>query len=92
MVIRFGKRFWIITTSIIIVFTVFVVGRNLLHTVKIRHEIGQLEREKVHYEQRIEQDSLLLERLRYDDYLEEFARERYRMQRRGEQVYIIEEE
>ena len=92
MVIRFGKRFWIITTSIIIVFTVFVVGRNLLHTVKIRHEIGQLEREQEHYEQRIEQDSLLLERLRYDDYLEEFARERYRMQRRGEQVYIIEEE
>lgn len=92
MVIRFDKRFWIITTSIIILFTVFVVGRNLLHTVKIRHEISLLEREKELYEQRIERDSVLLERLRYDDYLEEYARERYRMQRRGEQVYIVEEE
>lgn len=92
MVIRFDKRFWIITTSIIILFTVFVVGRNLLHTVKIRHEISVMEREKELYEQRIEQDSLLLERLRYDDYLEEYARERYRMQRRGEQVYIVDEE
>lgn len=92
MVIRFDKRFWIVTTSIIIIFTVFVVGRNLLHTVKIRHEISVLEREKSRYEQRIEQDSLLLERLRYDDYLEEYARERYRMQRRGEQVFLVEED
>ena len=34
---------------------------------------------------------LLLERLRYDDYLEEYAREHYRMQRRDEHVYIMED-
>ena len=37
-----------------------------------------------------EQDSTLLEELKYDDNLEQFARERYRMQRRGEKVYIVE--
>ena len=33
----------------------------------------------------------LLERLRYDDYLEEYARENYHMQRSDEHVYIIKE-
>lgn len=86
-----GKRFWIVMTCIILVFTVFVVGRNLLHAVRIRHQIAGLEREKWEYLRRIAEDSLLLERLRYDDCLEEYAREHYRMQRRGEEVYILED-
>ena len=48
-----------------------------------------LTRESEYYRAEIERDSLLLERLRYDDYLEEYAREHYRMQRRDEHVYII---
>ena len=91
MKIQFGRRFWIVATAVIVVFTVFVVGRNALHAVKIKRQINALNREREFYRARIEQDSTLLERLRYDDYLEEYAREHYRMQRRGEHVYIIEE-
>lgn len=91
MSIHFGRRFWIVTTAIILVFTVFVVGRNLLHTVKIRRQIGALEREKRRFLERIAADSALLERLKYDDYLVEYAREHYHMQRRNEHVYILEE-
>ena len=47
---------------------------------------------KTHYTEKIEQDSTLVEQLQYDDYLEEYARERFRMQRRDEQVYIVEED
>ena len=71
MQLKLDKRFWVVITCIIVVFTIFIVGRNLLHA-------------------RIEQDSTLLEELKYDDNLEQFARERYRMQRRGEKVYIVE--
>ena len=91
MAFRIGRRFWIVTTAIILVFTVLLVGRNLLHTVRIRRQIAVLEREKALYEERIARDSALLERLRYDDYLEEYAREHYHMQRRNEHVYILEE-
>lgn len=91
MNIRLGKRFWMGATAIIVVFTAFVVVRNLVHGVKIRRQISVLNREKRAYEQRIAQDSTLLERLRYDDYLEEYAREHYRMQRRDEHVYLIDE-
>lgn len=91
MNIQLGRKFWIVATAFIVVFTVFVVGRNALHAVRIKRQINALNREKGFYRERIEQDSTLLERLRYDDGLEEYAREKYRMQRRDEHVYIIEE-
>ena len=85
MKIQFGRRFWIVATAVIVVFTVFVVGRNALHAVKIKRQINALTREQS------AQDSTLLERLKYDDYLEEYARENYHMQGRNEHVYIIRE-
>lgn len=91
MKIQFGRRFWIVATAVIVVFTVFVVGRNALHAVKIKRQINALNREKARHEQKIARDSALLEQLRYDDYLEEYAREHYHMQRRDERVYLIEE-
>ena len=105
MKIQFGRRFWIVATAVIVVFTVFVVGRNALHAVKIKRQINALNREREFYRARINaltreqayyagkiaQDSTLLERLKYDDYLEEYARENYHMQGRDEHVYIIRE-
>lgn len=91
MKIQLGRRFWIVLTAIIVVFSVFVIGRNALHAVKIKRQINALERERSFYVEKIAQDSSLLEQLRYDDYLEEYAREHYHMQRRDEHVYILEE-
>ena len=91
MKIQFGRKFWIVATAAIVVFTVFMVGRNALHAVKIKRQINVLTRERAYYSEKIEQDSALLERLRYDDFLEEYARENYHMQRLDEHVYIIRE-
>ena len=90
MKLQFGKRFWIAATASILLFTFFVVGRNALHAVRIKRQLRALERERDFYRARIAADSVLLERLRYDDYLEEYAREQFRMQRPDEQVFIIE--
>ena len=91
MQLKLDKRFWVVITCIIVVFTIFIVGRKSA----ARHrgsekDIAILEQERAIYRARIEQDSTLLEELKYDDNLEQFARERYRMQRRGEKVYIVE--
>ena len=91
MKIRPGRKFWIAATAIIVVLTLFVVGRNALHAVKIKGQINALLRDELFYRERIAQDSALVEQLRYDDYLEEYARENYHMQRRDEHVYIVEE-
>lgn len=85
------KRLWIAATAVILLFTLFVVGRNALHAVRIKRQINALEREREFFREKIVADSTLIEKLRYDDFLEEYAREHYRMQGPDEHVYIIEE-
>ncbi len=92
MNLQTGRKLWIVATTVIIAFTIFIVGRNAVHAVKIKRQINALQREKEFFQAKIEADSTLLERLRYDEYLEEYAREHFRMQRPDEHVYIIEEE
>ncbi|WP_295940400.1 septum formation initiator family protein [uncultured Alistipes sp.] len=91
MKIDLGKKFWVAATALIVIVTLFVVGRNALHAVQIKRQISDLEQEKARYRERITQDSTLLEQLQYDDYLEEYAREHYHMQGPGEHVYILKE-
>jgi len=79
-------------TVVVMAITAYVVVRNLLHAIQIKRQINVLERECEHYRAKIEQDSVFLEQLRYNDYLEEYAREKYRMQRADERVYIVEED
>ena len=52
-----GKKFWIAATAVIVVVTLFVVGRNLLHAVKIKRQINALTREQAYYAGKIAQDS-----------------------------------
>ena len=83
------RKFWIGATLLIIVLTAFAAGRNLIHAFKIRSQIRVLEREKALYEEKIARDSALIEQLKQDDFLEQYAREHFHMQRLGEMVYII---
>ncbi len=92
MKLQLGRIFWISATVAILFFTLVMVGRNLIHAVRIKSQIRELERQREHYTERITRDSTLIEQLRYDDYLEEYAREHFRMQRSGDEVYLLEEE
>ena len=91
MKIDLGKKFWVAATALIVVFTLIVVGRNVLHAVQIKGQINDLDKEKARYQEQIMQDSTLLEQLQYDDYLEEYAREHYYMQGPDDHIYILEE-
>ena len=86
---QLGKNLWRGATVLIVVFTLSVVVRNIVHAVYLKREINELERDIKMWEARIAADSILLEQLRYDEYLEEYAREHFRMQRPGERVYIL---
>ena len=44
-----------------------------------------------HFRARIEEDSTMLRRLDYDEYLEQYAREKFHMQRPNEYIYIMED-
>ena len=53
--------------------------------------MGQLADQKQQFQARITEDSTMLEHLKFDEYLEQYARERFHMQRPNEYIYIIEE-
>ncbi|MFI3282588.1 MAG: septum formation initiator family protein [Rikenellaceae bacterium] len=86
----FIHRAIIAAAALIMLLMLFVIGRNMIHALSIRSDISTLEYEAEYYQKRIKSDSTLLEELKFDDKLEKYARENYRMQRRGERVYIIE--
>lgn len=82
--------FWRILTIVVSVLTLFIIGRSVISIIRSQHHINILEREQREYLNRIAEDSIMLQNLKNDDYLEQFARERYNMQRKGERIYIME--
>lgn len=83
------KRLWAVTFGVFALLVLFFDRSNLIEQWKIRGSIRELEEQKRYYEERIESDSLMMLRLEDDYYLEKFAREQYKMKRKGEIIYVI---
>jgi cell division protein FtsB len=70
---------------------VVLFGRDVLSSLQLRSEIGDLERRKKGLLDSLAADSVLLRRLDDPEFLEKYARENYLMRKEGEVVYIIDE-
>ena len=81
---------WRIIVFAVVVLGFILIGRPLISLIKTSIEIRQLNREKALYEASIRKDSLLIENLKNDEFLERYAREKYFMQGKNEQVFIVE--
>ncbi|MBO7331998.1 MAG: septum formation initiator family protein [Alistipes sp.] len=86
-----SKYLWLGVTAVIFIYTAIVTVRNLIVIVRVNSRISHLEEQYDLYRSRVDQDSTLLEQLKYDEYLEQFAREKFHMQRADEHIYIIED-
>ena len=82
--------FWRIFTIIISILTLFIILRSAWSIIKSYREINKLHARQRLYQEQITADSTLIEQLKFDEYLEKYARERYNMQRPNEKVYLIE--
>ena len=89
---QFNIYSWRAITVAIFAFTLFIIGRSVWDIIRINRDISRLNIEKQHYLQSIAEDSAAMARLRYDEYLEKYARENFNMQRKGEHIYIFNEE
>ena len=69
---------------------VVIIGRPLYLLIKISSEIRVLSQEKARYEESIRRDSALINNLKNDAFLEQYARENYFMHAPNEDVYIVE--
>lgn len=83
--------FWRIITIVISALTLFIIVQSAWSIIRSKREINRLNRLQEQYQRQIDADSAQLNRLRYDEYLEQYARERYNMQRPNEQVYKLEQ-
>ena len=81
--------FWRALTIVVSILTLFIIGGSVVSIIKSKRHINRLERQKREYLSKIAADSIMLEQLKSDEFLEKFARERYNMQRENEQVYKI---
>lgn len=86
-----SKRFWIISVIIAIVITLLMSGRYVLVCFRLHRDIAALRKEVEQCREKIAEDSTMLSNLRYDDYIEAYAREHYNLQRRNETVYILKD-
>ena len=86
-----SKYLWLGLTAVIFIYTAVVIVRNLVVIVRVNSRISSLEEQYDLYRSRVDQDSTLLEQLKYDEYLEQFAREKFHMQRADEHIYIVED-
>ncbi len=84
------KHAWRIATWSALLLGAILIGRPLYSLIKTSREIRLLNREKAIYEATIRRDSLLIENLKNDEFLERYAREKYFMQGKNEQVFIVE--
>lgn len=88
---KWSKKVWFGLTAVIFIYTAVLVVRNLVTVIRVNHRTNLLEEQRDLYQARITEDSTMLERLKYDEYLEQFAREKFHMQRPNEYIYIIED-
>ena len=88
---RYINIFWITLTVVIAICTIFVTINTLGNMFRTGSQRREVERKITALEHKIKSDSIFIERIKHDpEFMEEYARETFRMQRKGETVYILE--
>lgn len=87
------KNKYVATTLIFLVIILFISQNNIFVINRLKHEVGQLNREASILEKDIQLDSIEATSLLDDpDALEAYGREHYYMKRPNEDIYIVKEE
>lgn len=83
---------YLLTGVLFIVWISFFDDRDLITNYKQRQELWKLEQSKKHYSQLVEETKIELHKIQTEPaQLEKFAREKFRMKKDNEDLYIIPE-
>ena len=78
-----------ILVALILLVGVVAIGNEFITMIRLRIEIAELRDRIEYYQERLQQDSILIQRLESPEYLERYAREKYYMHSKEEDIYII---
>lgn len=81
---------WILVTLVFVALVFLHPRMRLVGLVRSQRSLNRMEREIEMYKAQIKADSLFLENLDDDDFLEKYAREKFYMRTEDEQVFIFE--
>lgn len=88
---KFINYFWVTMTAIIAVCTLIVSINTIGDMIRTHKNRRGIEREITSLEAKIARDSAFIEQISTSpEFMEQYARETYHMQRAGETVYILE--
>jgi cell division protein FtsB len=88
----FRRRWhWVLGAVILVVSVCFFADLTIFGYFRTKSKVRQLKSEMAHYEELIARDSLFLEGLKDDAFLEKYAREKHLMYADDEQLFVIEE-
>ena len=84
------KNKYFIVMTMFVIWIVFLDNYNLMHQYKINSQVDKLKTQKEFYLSEIKKDSLELYKLKHNnDEQEKFARERFLMKKKNEDIFII---
>jgi hypothetical protein len=91
--LKYSRNFYVVFTLFFVVWMVFVDSNDIVSQFKLRAKLNDLEKQKEFYiekKSKIQEDREEL--MSNYELLEKFARERYLMKRKSEDLYVVEEE
>ncbi len=84
---------YVLATLVFVVWISIFDQNNLIDRFKLSSRIRQLEKQKHHYMEEIEQNKRKMEELQGNtENLEKFAREEYLMKAKDEVIFVVDEE
>jgi cell division protein FtsB len=88
--LKYTKNFYFIFTVLFIGWMVFIDSNDIVSHFKLRAKLRDLEKQKEFYQERKDKVNAEREELMSNyELLEKFARERYLMKRKTEDLYVI---
>lgn len=86
------RKFYFLATGIFLLVIFVFAEVPVFDLMALRRDIRIMHKEQIMYREQAHDDSLFLQRMNDDDFLEKYAREKFFMKRDGEEIYFIEEE
>lgn len=88
--LKYGKNFYFLGILFFLTWMIFIDSNNVVNQFKLSSKLGQLEDQKEFYLERKEKIKAEREELMSNpELLEKFAREKYLMKKKTEDLYVI---
>ncbi len=89
---RLATNIYVLVLTVFVIWMVFFDTNSLLIHLELRRDIRNLEKQRDYLKEEIAKDKKMIQKLSDGHELEKFAREKYFLKKKDEEIYLIEYE